>query len=153
MATELANFLNVDVTVPDSFEAIPILNNQKSWFFWGKGKRNDDDIDNLWALFELAKDFADEKSEVVDTQFIELYNKVASQKGIRWNLTMGLYWIRPWFYPTLEKQSKDYLASLSIKPERNGPKRSCSGKRAGFGISGIGLVVRILIWSPRTGGV
>lgn len=128
VATELANFLNVDVTVPDSFEAIPILNNQKSWFFWGKGKRNDDDIDNLWALFELAKDFADEKSEVVDTQFIELYNKVASQKGIRWNLTMGLYWIRPWFYPTLEKQSKDYLASLSIKPERNGPKRSCSGK-------------------------
>lgn len=127
VATELANFLNVNVTVPDSFEAIPILNNQKSWFFWGKGKRNDDDIDNLWALFELAKDFADEKSEVVDAQFIELYNKVASQKGIRWNLTMGLYWIRPWFYPTLEKQSKDYLASLSIKPERNGPKRSCSG--------------------------
>ena len=127
LASELANFLNIDVAVPDSFEAIPILNNRKSWFFSGKGERNDGDIDNLWALFEAAKDVADEKADNDNAQFIALYNQVASQKGIRWNLTMGLYWIRPWFYPTLEKQSKDYLASLSIKPKRNGPKRSCSG--------------------------
>lgn len=127
VAMELAGFLSVDVAVPDSFEAIPILNNQKSWFFWGKGERNDDDIDNLWALFEVAKDFADEKTEDDGAQFIRLYNQVASQKGIRWNLTMGLYWIRPWFFPTLESQSQEYLASLSIKPELNGPKKNCTG--------------------------
>lgn len=127
VATELASFLNVDVTVPDSFEAIPILNNQKSWFFAGKDKRNDDDIDNLWALFEVAKDFADEKAQDDGTQFITLYNKVAAQNGVRWNLTMGLYWIRPWLFPTLESQSQEYLASLSIKPELNGPKKSCAG--------------------------
>lgn len=127
VATELASFLSVDVAVPDSFEAIPILNNQKSWFFAGKDKIKDDDIDNLWALFELAKEFADEKTEDDGVQFIKLYNQVASQNGVRWNLTMGLYWIRPWFFPTLESQSQEYLVSLSIKPELNGPKKSCTG--------------------------
>ncbi|WP_221901395.1 type I restriction enzyme endonuclease domain-containing protein [Bathymodiolus platifrons methanotrophic gill symbiont] len=32
IAKELADFLDVDESVPDSFEGIPILNNQKSWF-------------------------------------------------------------------------------------------------------------------------
>ena len=125
LAAEIAAFLNVKVSPPESFEAIPILNNQKSWFFWGKRQRGDNDIDNLWALFDIAKQFADSGNED-DEEFLALYNKVASQKGIRWNLTMGLYWIRPWFFPTLESQSQEYLASLSIKPELNGPKKSCT---------------------------
>lgn len=128
LAHELASFLEVEVPTPESFESIPLLNNQKSWFFWGKGQRGDDDIDNLWALFDIAKQFADSGNEDEDEEFLTLYNKVASQKGIRWNLTMGLYWIRPWFFPTLESQSQGYLASLSIKPELNGPKKSCTGE-------------------------
>ncbi len=128
LAKEIALFLGVDEPTPESFESIPLLNNQKSWFFWGKGERDDNDIDNLWALFEVAKCFADE-SETTDTEaFTTRYNRVAAQKGIRWNLTMGLYWIRPWAYPTLESQSQEYLGSLSIKPEFNGPKKSCSGE-------------------------
>ena len=113
LAAEIAAFLNVEVSPPESFEAIPILNNQKSWFFWGKRQRGDNDIDNLWALFDIAKQFADSGNEDEDEEFLSLYNKVAAQKGIRWNLTMGLYWIRPWFFPTLESQSQEYLASLS----------------------------------------
>ncbi|MBD0410930.1 AAA family ATPase [Pseudoalteromonas issachenkonii] len=126
IATELAEFLNVYTPVPDSFEAIPVLNNHKSWFFAKVGERGTNDIDNLWALFESAKQLADEIDDDEGAAFIDNYNKVSAQRGIRWNLTMGLYWIRPWFYPTLERQSKDYLESLSIKPERNGPRRSCS---------------------------
>lgn len=128
LAAEIAAFLNVEEAAPVSFEAIPILNNQKSWFFWGKGAREDDDIDNLWSLFDAAKKYADDTEGEETEDFIKAYDQVASQKGIRWNLTMGLYWIRPWFYPTLESQSQDYLSSLSIKPELNGPKKSCSAK-------------------------
>ena len=128
LASEIAQFLKVDTPAPISFEAIPILNNQNSWFFWGNGERNDDDIDNLWALFDVAKQYADDTAGEDSEDFLSLYNQVATQKGIRWNLTMGLYWIRPWFYPTLESQSQDYLASLSIKPELNGPKKSCSAQ-------------------------
>jgi len=127
LAVDIALFLNVDASTPESFEAIPILNNQKSCFFWGMGKRTDNVINELWNLFEIALNFADETAGVASETFIEHYNVVAAHKGVRWNLTMGLYWIRPWFYPTLESQSQEYLASLSIKPELNGPKKSCSG--------------------------
>ncbi|TRX53494.1 AAA family ATPase [Thalassomonas sp. M1454] len=128
LATEIALFLNVEESAPDSFEAIPILNNQKSCFFWGWGERDDNDIENLWELFEVAKLFADESDSTDADLFCSLYTKVAAQKGIRWNLTMGLYWIRPWIYPTLESQSQEYLSSLSIRPQFNGPKKSCSGE-------------------------
>ena len=47
IATELATFLGVEEVVPDSFEGIPILNNQKSWFFGFDNKRKSDDIDAL----------------------------------------------------------------------------------------------------------
>jgi len=127
LALAIAEFLKVDTPVPDSFEAIPILNNQKSCFFWGMGKRSDHVIDELWTFFEIALNFANEDAGIAPEKFEEHYNIVAAHKGVRWNLTMGLYWIRPWFYPTLESQSQEYLASLSIKPELNGPKKSCGG--------------------------
>ncbi|KZN41038.1 McrB family protein [Pseudoalteromonas luteoviolacea] len=127
IAHELADFLQLDIPVPESFEAIPVLNNQRSWFFSSKEERGEEDINNLWALFDAARGLADENSED-DSVFVNLYNKVAAQHGIRWNLSMGLYWVRPWSFPTLEKQSKAYLATLSIKPQRNGPDRSCSGR-------------------------
>lgn len=128
LAKAIAEFLKIESAVPESFEAIPILNNQKSCFFWGMGKRTDNVINELWSLFNIALDFADDASDITPENFSEHYDIVASHKGILWNLTMGLYWIRPWFFPTLESQSQGYLATLSIKPELNGPKKSCTGK-------------------------
>lgn len=127
LASDIADFLKVDIEIPATFEAIPILNNQKSCFFWGMGKRDDHVIDELWALFEVALKFSDDGEDVSLEDFEKHYDVVSAHKGIRWNLTMGLYWIRPWFYPTLESQSQAYLASLSIKPDFNGPKKTCKG--------------------------
>ena len=44
--------------VPQSFEGIPILNNQKSWFFGYETGRQPDDIDALWGVFAAALRFA-----------------------------------------------------------------------------------------------
>ena len=54
IAYELANLLGVTEPVPDSFEGIPLLNNQKSWFFGFDNKRQPDDIDTLWEAFAQA---------------------------------------------------------------------------------------------------
>lgn len=128
IATDMAEFFDIKVAIPETFEAIPLLNNQKSWFFWGKDNgRGEHDIENLWRLFKVALDFADDKEGVNVEVFCSAYNAVASQKGIRWNITMGLFWIRPWFFPTLETQSMEYLGKLSCKPECTGPKKTCTG--------------------------
>jgi 5-methylcytosine-specific restriction enzyme B len=44
IAAELAKFLGVNEPVPDTFEAIPILNNSKSWFFPFEANRAADHI-------------------------------------------------------------------------------------------------------------
>ncbi len=129
IAADIATAIGVEAEIPTSFEAIPLLNNQKSWFFWGKEDgRGEQDVNNLWALFKIALMYADDNEKVNSDTFVEAYDKVIQQKGIRWNITMGLFWIRPWFYPTLETQSMDYLGALSCKPDCSGPKRTCSGE-------------------------
>ncbi|TON04623.1 AAA family ATPase, partial [Vibrio parahaemolyticus] len=96
LASALAQFLSVDEPIPESFEAIPILNNQKSWFFAYEENRGKQDIDNLWSIFESALTYADSQNEDTQSSFSALYNQVSSQLGVGWNLTMGLFWIRPW---------------------------------------------------------
>lgn len=127
IAKELASFLEVEEPVPDSFEGIPILNNQRSWFFGFENKRQVDDIDTLWDIFEKAIHFSDTDDADSRSDFMSAYDKAANNYGVGWNLTMGLYWIRPWNFLTLDSQSQEYInKKLGIKIGFNGPKKRCS---------------------------
>ena len=55
IAAELAKLLGVTVPVPATFEGIPVLNNQRSWFFRYADKRGAGDIDALWRVFAAAQ--------------------------------------------------------------------------------------------------
>jgi 5-methylcytosine-specific restriction protein B len=127
IASELAKFIGVEESVPESFEGIPVLNNQRSWFFGFEKTRQPDDIDTLWEIFAEAIRFAESGDPEVRSAFIKAYDNVAQRFGVGWNLTMGLYWIRPWIYPTLDGQSRLYIdRKLGIKIGLNGPKGRCS---------------------------
>ncbi|WP_028309561.1 AAA family ATPase [Desulfitibacter alkalitolerans] len=102
--------LGVKAPIPTEFDGIPVLNNMKAWFFGYKADRQPDDISNLWDVFEAAIIFADKSSEVSKAVFITCYDKVRKQQGIKWNLTMALYWIRPFFYLNLDERNRSYLA-------------------------------------------
>ena len=109
IARELADFLDVDVPVPESFEGIPIVNNQRSWFFGYEFLRGDQDIDTLWELFSSAIEYAnDTENDSIDA-LASAYNNATKCWGVGWNITMGLYWIRPWKYLTLDGQSQTYI--------------------------------------------
>jgi 5-methylcytosine-specific restriction protein B len=127
IASELASLLGVSESVPDSFEGIPILNNQKSWYFGFDNKRQPDDIDTLWEAFAQAIAFAESDSADARSAFIVAYDNATHRYGVGWNLTMGLYWIRPWNFPTLDSQSQRYINNkLNIQIGMNGPKRRCN---------------------------
>ena len=110
IAGELAKLLNIDEPVPDSFGGIPVLDNRNSWFFgyeYEKDRRPH--IDRLWGIFEEAIKFSKPEGEKDRPAFITAYNKIASRKNVGWKLTIGLYWIRPWSFPTLDSKSQKYL--------------------------------------------
>lgn len=131
IAKALAEALGVSEPVPDSFDGLPILNNQRSWFFGYERHRKQDDIDALWSVFEQALRFADsEGSDTEETRsaFVKAYDDAASRYGVRWNLTMGLYWSRPWTFATLDLQSRNYIKhKLRMTIGLTGPKGACSG--------------------------
>ena len=127
IASELASLLGVSEPVPDSFEGIPILNNQKSWFFGFDNKRQPDDIDILWEAFAQAISFAESDDAEARSAFVSAYDNATQRYGVGWNLTMGLYWIRPWNFPTLDGQSQRYISKkLNIQIGMNGPKGRCN---------------------------
>ncbi len=133
VATELAAFLGVEEVVPNSFEGIPVLHNTNSWFFGCSYEREEDDIDALWEIFAQAITFSGSDNADARANFISAYDNAVKRHNVKWNLTIGLYWIRPWNFLTLDNWSHGYIeqrlvttTGRKIKIGRNGPKESCN---------------------------
>jgi len=124
VAAALADLIGLEVEAPESFDGIPIMNNQSAWFFAFKSRRNPEDIDGLWAMFRAALDYADGDQDQT-TAFAAAYDRTVAQRRVAWNLTMGLYWIRPWEFAPLDQNTRGYLKSrFSIElPRQQGPNQ------------------------------
>ncbi len=110
-----------DFPAPDE-TGIPLLYAAKSWFFSFEKDRGRDDIDKLWEIFERAISLAESDDEENKVAFINAYNDALRVKNVAWNLTMGLYWIRPRNFPTLDENSREYIAGkLDIPLPQNVP--------------------------------
>ena len=97
--------LNINSTLPSDFTGIPVLNNMRSWFM---ADQPIDEMETYWNLFEVSIKYADGNTNM-KKQFIELFDKAAAFEGIRWNLTMALYWIRPFSYINLDSTNRNKL--------------------------------------------
>ncbi|MFW4597474.1 McrB family protein [Pseudomonas aeruginosa] len=129
IAGELAKLLGVTVPVPPSFEGIPVLNNQRSWFFAYADKRGAGDIDALWKVFVAASKMVD--GDQLDTRdaFIRTYDEATQVWGVAWNLSTGLYWAHPWEFLTLDSQSRHYINKrLGLNVAISGQQGPCDGR-------------------------
>ena len=97
---------NVSAPVPTDFAGIPILNNQKSWFFAYQADRKPGDIDRLWAVFTRALG----QSPLADPDFASAFDDALTVRNTNVNLTMGLFWIRPKTFLSLDSTMRDHLS-------------------------------------------
>lgn len=123
LARELGNLIGVEADAPTSFDGIPILNNQNSWFFAWQKLRKPDDIDRLWNIFSAARLFAQSDDPGARAAFIEAFDQALNVKQTSWNLTAGLFWSNPWDFATLDGQSRSYISNQLSLPV---PKRTKS---------------------------
>lgn len=93
-----------------------MLNNLKATFYAFKEDRKADDIDNIWNVFEAALRLADNDTEQNRKEFSKWYDLVHDQRCIRWNITMGLYWIRPYTYINLDSRNRWYISNVENMP-------------------------------------
>ena len=92
--------LGIEADIPSEFDGVPVLNPMSSTFYWRENIKTD--IQPLWNLFDAALNSDEELLP-------ECFDSVCKQQGIKWNITMGLYWIRPYDYISLDSRNRDYL--------------------------------------------
>ena len=101
---EFKNKFSVESNLPDDLNGVPLLNNKASWFFSYQYKRTKEDIPRLWSVFKIAL-----KAEMNDPELREAIDEAFQIRGVKINLTMGLFWIRPNDFLSLDGTNRDFL--------------------------------------------
>ena len=105
----IAAEFSVQAPGPQSFQGIPVLSNMGAIFYYPLGERKSGDIDNLWKVFVSAMEYARQHTPASSAAFVKAYDAALLQKGVKWNLTMGLYWICPYEYINLDSCNRWYI--------------------------------------------
>ena len=105
IAKSFKEYFSIIADIPADFTGIPVMNPQKSVFFYRQTSK--EQIPLLWDLFEA--ELNDDKSKLV-----RAFDQLETFHGIKWNLTMGMYWVRPYTYMPLDEPSRKYLRSIGI---------------------------------------
>lgn len=111
-----ATVFNIKSKVPNNFDGIPVLNNLKATYYGFKDDRQAADINNLWGLYESAINLAEKDDAANREIFTKWYDTVHDQLGIRWNITMGLYWIRPYEFINLDSINRGFIVDPDNMP-------------------------------------
>lgn len=111
----IAEVFDVRADQPTDFEGIPVLNNLNATFyaFSGDDRRGEDDIDNLWHVFEAELALAADDNEETRKAFVEAFDTTVIQFTLGWKLTMGLYWARPYNFISLDSRNRWFMADVA----------------------------------------
>lgn len=93
-------------SIPADFDGIPVVDSRQSWFFSYQKDRGEQDISLLWNLFTQAVD-----NDISQQAF----DAVLKLKLIKFNITMGLFWVNPDRYLNLDSVNRSYLDKNGIK--------------------------------------
>ncbi|CAM3122021.1 AAA family ATPase [Staphylococcus argensis] len=104
----VAEIFNINSEVPTNFESVPTINTMNATYYYFLGDREENDIDNLWSLFENALAYA--KNKKYQQKFMKYFDMSIEQKGNGRNkVTNGLYWIAPEVYSSLDWRTSQYV--------------------------------------------
>ena len=88
----------IKADVPSDYTGFPSLHPQRVMFIFGKNKAAH--TEPFWDLFEAAMDGQD---------IAKAFNEVMAVKGTNRNVSMGLFWISPKEFLSLDSTSESYL--------------------------------------------
>lgn len=113
---------SLESDIPSDFLGIPTIDTRSSRFLYDAPMQNKEDVDSVWKLFRSALELEEsEDNSVALEQFGSHFKKALSISGIKWNLTQGLFWIRPYFFLSLDGRIREYIRnehSIDVKKTR-----------------------------------
>ena len=115
----IANKFQINSKTPEEFYRVPTLFPLSAILFNMTDKSKNEDIKNLWNVFEAAINYADNNINENREAFINAFDLAKDIKGNKWKLTQGLYWIRPFNYINLDNPSRKFIIENNIIPDYN----------------------------------
>lgn len=111
----LAEYFGVEAPLPADYEGVPILNNLNATFyaFVDDPRRGESDIDNLWRVFEAEIALSQKDSVELRRAFERAYDGAIGQFGLGWKLTMGLFWVRPFEFISLDSRNRWFVGDMA----------------------------------------
>jgi len=103
--SQVKQYFGLKSELPEDFNGVPVLNNMRSWFFPNQTSRDANDIGRLWRVFQLALN----ENPLEDKEFLEAFDAALKVKQTNVNLTMGLFWVRPETFLSLDQSNREYL--------------------------------------------
>lgn len=134
LLNQIKKEFSINAQTPNDFYGIPLVNNMSATFYYFSVNRGENDIDNLWEVFTHAIRFCEVENALNRENFIKYYDEVLKQKGVKWNLTMALFWIRPNKFISLDVHNRNILSveeilSADFKNEIRSLKEPPSGEK------------------------
>ena len=114
----IAELFRIKAPVPKSFASLPVLSPQNATFYYFIPDRDEDDIQDLWELFDYALAYAKSRDNKT-LQSLSSYFDLNIQKKGNGNskITMGLYWIAPDTFLNLDQRNVWYIYESGKLPE------------------------------------
>lgn len=107
---EIKKAFGVQADVPGDFLGIPTMNNQSATFFYFlRDGRGEHDIENLWDVLDAALAYDKEPVDGNKDRLATAFDIAEQNHGVKWNLTMGLYWCRPERYISLDSRNRWFM--------------------------------------------
>lgn len=102
---QIKAYFKLQSELPEDFNGVPLLNNMRSWFFSSQPSRRLDDMHKLWRVFHLAF----EEDPLTNEAFLQAFDAALTVKQTNVNLTMGLFWMRPATFLSLDQTNRSHL--------------------------------------------
>lgn len=116
-ASAVAQVLGVTDKIPTGFHGLSLKDARKQAFYgWHALAKDAKDIGNLWDLFKAALKYADEGASPDD--FCRIFDQALTQYAVSWSITMGLFWMRPMSFVSLDSTNITYLQQIDGLKER-----------------------------------
>lgn len=114
----ISSLFAVKAPVPTAFDSIPVLNPQNATFYYFIPDRGENDIQDLWELFDAALAYAANPSSETIAQVSKYFDLCINKKGNgNSKITMGLYWIAPNSLLNLDQRNTWYIYESGKIPE------------------------------------
>ncbi len=116
--TAIAELFRINAPIPKSFASLPVLSPQNATFYYFIPDREDDDIQDLWELFDYALSYAKNRDNKTLKSLSGYFDLNIKKKGNgNSKITMGLYWIAPDTFLNLDQRNVWYIYDSGKLPE------------------------------------